>query len=230
MWRTGEIIFEKGKKKVRYDLRTGHSKNLHHNESLSESSLDSEVSSASTSSSGDSSKSGTEEEPSIASMELFGVTLDASPSHGNCDDVIKNHEVNVKMLSSSLTIEEKKEYLNMLDEFPGLFANSYKELKGIEVVQHHIELKPGSKPVVQKLRRLGDLQQEALKNEISRLLAAGFIFPVDNSEWVSPVVVTPKKGKKWRICVDMRPLNKCTKRDHHPLPFQDEILNESSRA
>ena len=139
IWGTGEIIFDKGKKKVRYDLRTGHSKTLHHNESSSESSLDSEGSSISTSSLGSSSESGTDEEPTIASTELFGVTLAASPSHGNCDDVIKSHELNVKMLSSSLTMEEKKEYLNMLDEFPGLFANSYKELKGVEVVQHHIE-------------------------------------------------------------------------------------------
>ncbi|MCO5574905.1 hypothetical protein L7F22_028699 [Adiantum nelumboides] len=40
------------------------------------------------------------------------------------------------------------------------------------------------------------------------------------------VVVTPKKNGKWRVCVDYRPLNEATKRDHFPLPFQDEILNE----
>ncbi|MCO5575355.1 hypothetical protein L7F22_029155 [Adiantum nelumboides] len=41
-----------------------------------------------------------------------------------------------------------------------------------------------------------------------------------------PSVVTPKKNGKWRVCVDYRPLNEATKRDHFPLPFQDEILNE----
>ncbi|MCO5552515.1 hypothetical protein L7F22_006027 [Adiantum nelumboides] len=55
---------------------------------------------------------------------------------------------------------------------------------------------------------------------------AGFIYPVKDSEWVSPVVVTPKKNGKWRVCVDYKPLNAATKRDHFPLPFQDEILNE----
>ncbi|MCO5584637.1 hypothetical protein L7F22_038568 [Adiantum nelumboides] len=54
----------------------------------------------------------------------------------------------------------------------------------------------------------------------------GFIYPVEDSEWVSPVVVTPKKNGKWRVCVDYKPLNAATKRDHFPLPFQDEILNE----
>ncbi|MCO5560935.1 hypothetical protein L7F22_014555 [Adiantum nelumboides] len=62
--------------------------------------------------------------------------------------------------------------------------------------------------------------------EVNKLLKAGFIYPVTNSEWVSPVVVAPKKNGKWRVCVDYKPLNAATKRDHLPLPFQDEILNE----
>ncbi|MCO5614389.1 hypothetical protein L7F22_068669 [Adiantum nelumboides] len=81
----------------------------------------------------------------------------------------------------------------------------------------------------QKLRRLGVVKEEALLKEVRKLLSAGFIYPVDNSEWVSPVVVTPKKNGKWRVCVDYRPLNEATKRDHFPLPFQDEILNEVAR-
>ena len=58
------------------------------------------------------------------------------------------------------------------------------------------------------------------------MLRAGFIDPVENSELVSPVVVVPKKNGKWRVCVDFKPLNAATKRDHFPLPFQDEILDE----
>ncbi|MCO5594203.1 hypothetical protein L7F22_048228 [Adiantum nelumboides] len=80
--------------------------------------------------------------------------------------------------------------------------------------------------VVQRLRRLGVIQQDALLSEVRKLLNAGFIYPVEDSEWVSPVVVTPKKNGKWRVCVDYKPLNAATKRDHFPLPFQDEILNE----
>ena len=62
--------------------------------------------------------------------------------------------------------------------------------------------------------------------EVKKLSDAGFIYPVEDSEWVSPVVVTPKKNGKWRVCVDYKPLNAAMKRDHFPLPFQDEILNE----
>ena len=70
------------------------------------------------------------------------------------------------------------------------------------------------------------IQQNALIKEVQKLLEAGFIYPVEDSKWVSPVVVVLKKNGKWRICVDFKPLNAATKRDHFPLPFQDEILNE----
>ena len=61
---------------------------------------------------------------------------------------------------------------------------------------------------------------------MKKLTSAGFIYPMEDSEWVSPMVVTPKKNGKWRVCVDYKPLNAATKRDHFPLSFQDEILNE----
>jgi disulfide oxidoreductase YuzD len=32
-----------------------------------------------------------------------------------------------------------------------------------------------------------------VEEEIDWLLEAGFIYPVNNSEWVSPIVVVPKK-------------------------------------
>ncbi|MCO5588774.1 hypothetical protein L7F22_042733 [Adiantum nelumboides] len=114
----------------------------------------------------------------------------------------------------------------MLQKFPNLFVKDYINVRGVDIVQHQIELKPESQPRAQKLRRLGVVKEEALLKEVRKLLSAGFIYPVDNSEWVSPVVVTPKKNGKWRVCVDYRPLNEATKRDHFPLPFQDEILNE----
>ena len=71
------------------------------------------------------------------------------------------------------------------------------------------------------------VQADVLKKEVTNLLQqAGFFFPVENSEWIFLVVVTPKKGKKWRVCVEFCPLNACTKRDYFPLPFQDEILDQ----
>lgn len=66
---------------------------------------------------------------------------------------------------------------------------------------------------------------KALKEEVDKLLKAGFIVPVDVAEWVSPVVVTPKKDGRWWICVDFKPLNAATQKDPYSLPFIDEILD-----
>ena len=66
---------------------------------------------------------------------------------------------------------------------------------------------------------------QALREELDKLLRAGFIVPVETVEWVSPTVVTRKKNGQWRICVDFKPLNVATKKDPYPLPFIDQILD-----
>ena len=67
--------------------------------------------------------------------------------------------------------------------------------------------------------------KDIVKEELQKLLDAGFIYPISDSEWVSPLVLVPKKNGKWRICVDYRELNKATKKDHFPLPFIDQVLD-----
>ncbi|MCO5561286.1 hypothetical protein L7F22_014907 [Adiantum nelumboides] len=133
------------------------------------------------------------------------------------------------MLAKDVMEEEKQTYLTMLEDFPRLFIEGYDQITGVTIIQHHIKLKEGSKPTVQWLRRLGVIQQDALLAEVRMLLNGGFIYLVEDSKWVSPVVVTPKKNGKWLVCVDYKPLNAATKRDRFPLSFQDEILNEIAR-
>ena len=36
--------------------------------------------------------------------------------------------------------------------------------------------------------------QEVVKKEVVKLLDAGIIYPISDSEWVSPLQVVPKKG------------------------------------
>ena len=61
------------------------------------------------------------------------------------------------------------------------------------------------------------------------MLDVDFIYPISNSKWVSPMVIVPKKGGEWRICVDYRELNKATKKDHFPLPLIDQVLDTLAR-
>jgi hypothetical protein len=70
--------------------------------------------------------------------------------------------------------------------------------------------------------------REILKEELQKLLHARFIYPISDSEWVSPLVIFAKKNGKWRVCVDYRALNKATQKDHFLLPFIDQVLDSLS--
>ena len=89
--------------------------------------------------------------------------------------------------------------------------------------------------------------KEVVRNEILKLLEAGIIYPIADSQWVSPVHCVPKKGgitvvpndkdelipqriiTGYRMVIDFRKLNKATKKDHYPLPFIDQMLERLSK-
>ena len=77
-------------------------------------------------------------------------------------------------------------------------------MKGIpsNMCTHHIYIKSDSQPVCQPQRRMNPNLRDIVKEEIQKLLEAGFIYPISDSEWVSPLVIVPKKNGKWRVCVD----------------------------
>eukprot|EP00253_Pinus_taeda_P018420 PITA_18420 len=71
--------------------------------------------------------------------------------------------------------------------------------------------------------------KDIVKEELQKLLDAGFIYPISDSKWVSPLVLVPKKNRKWRICVDYRELNEATKKDHFLMSFIDQALDGLER-
>ena len=96
-------------------------------------------------------------------------------------------------------------------------------MKGIslDLCTHHIYIKDDSHPVCQPQRRMNPLMKDVVKEELQKLLNVNFIYPISDSQWVSPLVIVPKKNGKWWIYVDYRELNKATQKDHFPLPFID---------
>ena len=89
--------------------------------------------------------------------------------------------------------------------------------------------------------------KEVVRKEILKLLEAGIIYPVADSDWVSPVHFVPKKGgitvvpndkdelipqriiTGYRMVIDLRKLNKATKKDHYPLPLIHQMLERLSK-
>jgi hypothetical protein len=126
----------------------------------------------------------------------------------------------------NLSHGEKDELQDLVKEFAELFITRHQDLPNIVLEEHHIELKENVKPVRERQKRMAPEKAAILKAELDRLLEGGLIIQVKNTEWVSPVVIVPKKGGKWRICINYKALNLVTKKDHQPLSFIDELLDD----
>ena len=142
-----------------------------------------------------------------------------------------------------LTESETRQLAAVLEKYRSVIRYSLKDLKGISpnLCTHGIPMEPKYKSSREHQRWLNDAMREVVKKEILKLLHAGIIYPVQDSEWVSLVQVVPKKGgmtvvrNEWnelitqrtvtrrRMCIDYRMLNKATRKDHFPLPYSQTL-------
>ena len=92
---------------------------------------------------------------------------------------------------------------------------------------HRLNVAPSAKPVRQKVRRFHPDCHLVIQTKVDNLLQNGFIIAVKYPEWLANVVVVPKKGNKWSVCVDYTDLNDACPKDSFPLPHIDHIVDAS---
>ncbi|GAU23642.1 hypothetical protein TSUD_304170 [Trifolium subterraneum] len=175
--------------------------------------------------------------------KVKAVELKELPSHLKYVFLGENGS-NPAIISSSLARLEESKLLRVLRANKEAMGWAISDLKGISptLCMHKIKMEDEYKPVVEPQRRLNPTMKEVVKKEVLKLLEVGMIYPISDSEWVSPVHVVPKKGGMtvirndkneliptrtltgWRMCIDYRRLNKATRKDHYPLPFMDQML------
>ncbi len=107
-------------------------------------------------------------------------------------------------IGNHLQSSQEQEVEALLQKYSKAFAWDYTYMQGIHpnTCIHHIYTDEQIKPVRQPQRRMNPTMKEIVKEEPQKLLKVGFIYPISDSQWVSPVVIVPKKNGKWRICVD----------------------------
>ena len=183
-WESGRLICRnEDSKKIVFNMKE------QRQEELQEESTETETDEYSTDDTSEQESSGspTDEESSI---EVMGVRFRPTKQESTCqgleevgsqeDQNGQSEEMLDGMLSKTLSWEERHEYICMLQKFPRLFAKDYTDVRGVDVIQHKIDLKPQATPKAQKLRRLGVIKEQALLKEVRKLLSAGFIYPVEN--------------------------------------------------
>ncbi|CAM8934116.1 unnamed protein product [Rhodiola kirilowii] len=149
------------------------------------------------------------------------------------------------IIKSGLEPDQERRLMGVLTEHRQAIGWTLADIKGISptVCMHRILLDDGAKPSREPQRRLNPIMMEVVQKEIQKLLDADVIYPISDSQWVSPVHVVPKKTgitveknaegdmvttrvkNGWRMCIDYRKLNAVTRKDHFPLPFIDQMLD-----
>jgi hypothetical protein len=111
-----------------------------------------------------------------------------------------------------------------------VFAWSHKDMLGIDtlIIVHKLNVDPNHRPVNQRRRAFVVERNQAIAEEVKKLLKAEFIREVDYPEWLANVVLVKKSNGKWRMCVDFTNLNKACPKDSFPLPRIDLLVDSTS--
>jgi hypothetical protein len=97
------------------------------------------------------------------------------------------------------------------------------------LIEHSLNVDPKATPKRQHLRHYADDRRDAIKKELAKLLAAGFIREVFHPEWLTnPVLVCKKNSNEWRMCVDYTDLNKHYPKDPFGLPRIDQVIDSTA--
>ncbi|XP_012834007.1 PREDICTED: uncharacterized protein LOC105954870 [Erythranthe guttata] len=133
-------------------------------------------------------------------------------------------------IGSDLDPTTERQLINFLRHNGDVFAWKAQDLSGIppQVALHRLNVDKRLKPVKQRKRTFGPERNKHIKAEVAKLLEAGHIRPLQYPEWLSNVVLVPKPGGKWRLCVDFTDLNKACPKDPFPLPRIDQLIDSTS--
>ena len=63
---------------------------------------------------------------------------------------------------------------------------------------------------------------------VGKQLKAGFLTVIAYSDWVTNIILVPKKDGKVRMCVDYRDLNQASPMDNFPLPHIDTMVDNTA--
>ena len=136
----------------------------------------------------------------------------------------KKEEKEIKFKTGTLTKEQKEKFERLIKSNLDIFAKNKKDLGKTTKVKHTIDT-GSEKPIKQRFRRFSHKEKETIRKEIDTMLENGIIRK-SKSPWASPIVLVKKKDGSTRFCIDFRKLNKITKKDNHPLPRIDDMLDK----
>ena len=137
----------------------------------------------------------------------------------DCDHVTTTPKAESEATTKPITDPILKQYA---DVFTGLVT-----IPG----EYSIQLNPDVAPHVISPRRVPIALQDAVEEELDRLISLDVIAPVtDPTDWVNSMVAVRKSTGKVLLCIDPPELNKVIKLLHYQLPTFDDIASRLQNA
>ena len=96
------------------------------------------------------------------------------------------------------------------------------------LAEHSLNILKVYKPVKQTLWRFSEPKQQAMGEELAKLLVVGYIKEIKHPDWLANLAMVPKKDKSWRLCVNFKDLNRACPKDSFPLPRIDQIIDPTT--
>lgn len=144
-------------------------------------------------------------------------------------EIQKQKEIHFNLDNADLEPKQKQILLEFLANHRENFALDLTELGRTDLHKHHIETKPGSRPVRLPFYRTSPHASREIDRQLQEMLDNDIIQP-SNSEWHSPVVLVKKKNSTYRFACDYRALNKITIPMSFPLPHIESVFDAIGEA
>ncbi|XP_016646946.1 PREDICTED: uncharacterized protein LOC107880249 [Prunus mume] len=133
-------------------------------------------------------------------------------------------------IGTSLDPEIRRQFIDFLRQQAEVFAWSYDDMPGIspDVISHKLSISTAHKPVRQKRRSYDAERYQAMRAEVDKLKAIGFIREATYPVWLANSVMVRKAKEGWRMCQDYTDLNKACPKDNFPLPRINQLVDTTT--
>ena len=87
-------------------------------------------------------------------------------------------------------------------------------------------MEDGAQPVYRQPYTVPMVHMATFKKELDHLVEIGVLSPVQDTEWVLPTLIMPKKDGRMHWVSDMCELNKVIKRMQYNFPIVTDVLRK----
>ncbi|CAL8083402.1 unnamed protein product [Prunus armeniaca] len=134
-------------------------------------------------------------------------------------------------IGTNLDPDLRRRFIDFLRQQAEVFAWSYDDMPGIspDVISHKLSIFTAHKPVRQKRCSYDAERYEAMRAEVDKLKAIGFIMEATYPVWLANSIMVQKTTRRWRMCQDYTDLNKACPKDSFPLSRIDQLVDATAR-